>query len=200
MAESNKMTMLVDLYKNNNSTSKNYGQYYGRIFRRKGLNLKGFAKHISEHGSLVKYDLAVLVLQNIVSCLREMMVQGIPVKLDGLGTFSPGITGVGANSIDAYDCDVNIKGVVINFQPESAGYDEDKLTKKQLKSETTFELNDYVIVHYKTVDGQTVSSCFPRWVTHVFCPHPGTASLHSSDCSSSMPRYALLTCLERGSA
>ena len=157
MAVSNKLTMLVDLYKNNNSTSKNYGQYYGRIFRRKGLNLKGFAKHISEHGSLVKYDLAVLVLQNIVSCLREMMVQGIPVKLDGLGTFSPGITGVGANSIDAYDCDVNIKGVVINFQPESAGYDEDKLTKKQLKSETTFELNDYVVVHYKTVDGQQVS-------------------------------------------
>ena len=157
MAVSNKLTMLVDLYKNNNSTSKNYGQYYGRIFRRKGLSLKGFAKHISEHGSLVKYDLAVLVLQNIVSCLREMMVQGIPVKLDGLGTFSPGITGVGANSIDAYDCDVNIKGVVINFQPESAGYDEDKLTKKQLKSGTTFELNDYVTVHYKTVDGQQVS-------------------------------------------
>ena len=51
----------------------------------------------------------------------------------------------------------NRKGVVINFQPESADYDEDKLTKKQLKSETTFELNDYVIVHYKTVDGQTVS-------------------------------------------
>ncbi len=45
-----------------------------------------------------------------------------------------------------------------------------------------------------------VTTCFPRWVTHVFCPHPGTASLHSSDCSSSMPRYALLTCLERGSA
>ena len=157
MAVSKQVSMLIDLYKNNNSTSKNYGQYYGRIFRRKGLNLKGFAKHISEHGSLVKYDLAVLVLQNIVSCLREMMVQGIPVKLDGLGTFSPGITGVGANSIDAYDCDVNIKGVVINFQPEAAGYDEDKLTKKQLKSETTFELNDYVIVHYKTVDGQQVS-------------------------------------------
>ena len=52
-------------------------------------------------------------------------------------------------------------------------------------------------------DGESVKSnrsCFPRWVTHVFCPHPGTASLHSSDCSSSMPRYALLTCLERGSA
>ena len=151
------MSMLIDLYKNNNTASKTYGQYYGYIFKRKGLNLKGFARHISEHGSLVTYDVAVLVLQNIVNCLREMMVQGIPVKLDGLGTFSPGITGTGADSIEEYEPNVNIKGVKINFQPEAAGYDEDKLTKKQLKSETVFELNDYVVVHYKTVDGKEVS-------------------------------------------
>ena len=149
--------MLIDLYQNKMTTSKGYGMYYGRVFRRKGLNLKGFAKHISEHGSLVTYDLAVLVLQNIVTCLREMMVQGIPVKLDGLGTFSPGIISKGANSPEAYDTATHIEGVKINFQPESAGYDEDKLTKKQLKSETVFELNDYVVVHYKTVDGKEVS-------------------------------------------
>ena len=149
--------MLVDLYKNNNTASKTYGQHYGYIFKRKGLNLKGFARHISEHGSLVKYDLAVLVLQNIVSCLREMMVQGIPVKLDGLGTFSPGITGTGADSIAEYDPQVNIKGVKINFAPEASGYDEDKLTKKQLMSETVFEMNDYVQVHYKTIDGKEKS-------------------------------------------
>jgi len=149
--------MLVDLYKNNNTASKTYGQYYGKIFKRNGLNLKGFARHISEHGSLVKYDLAVLVLQNIVNCMKEMMVQGIPVKLDGLGTFSPGITGTGADNIAEYDPQVNIKGVTINFAPEATGYDEDKLTKKQLKAETVFEMNDYVVVHYKTVDGKEVS-------------------------------------------
>ncbi len=66
--------MLIDLYKNMNTESKGYGMYYGRIFKRKGLNLKGFAKHISEHGSLVTYDVAFLVLQNIISCLKEMMV------------------------------------------------------------------------------------------------------------------------------
>ena len=68
MAVANEIPMLVDLYKNNNTESKGYGMYYPRIFKRSGLNLKGFAKHISEHGSLVKYDLAVLVLQNIISC------------------------------------------------------------------------------------------------------------------------------------
>jgi hypothetical protein len=149
--------MLVDLYKNMNTASKTYGQYYGFIFRRKGLNLKGFARHIAEHGSLVTYDLAVLVLQNIVNCLREMMTQGVPVKLDGLGTFSPGITGTGADSVEDYDPLVNIKGVKINFLPEAAGEEQDKLTKKTLKSQTVFEMNDLVTVHYKTVGGKEVS-------------------------------------------
>ena len=75
MAVARQIPMLVDCVKNMNTASKTYGQYYPRIFKRDGLNLKGFARHISEHGSLVKYDLAVLVLQNIVECLREMMVQ-----------------------------------------------------------------------------------------------------------------------------
>jgi len=157
MAVSSNISMLVDLYKNMNTASKTYGQYYGYIFRRKGLNLKGFARHIAEHGSLVTYDLAVLVLQNIVNCLREMMTQGVPVKLDGLGTFSPGITGTGADSVEDYDPLVNIKGVKINFLPEAAGEEQDKLTKKTLKSQTVFEMNDLVTVHYKTVGGKEVS-------------------------------------------
>ena len=156
MAVFTKLSMLVDVYKNTNTDSKYYGHYYPRIFYRNGLNLKGFAKHISEHGSLVKYDLAVLVLQNIVNCLREMMVQGVPVKLDGLGTFSPGVTSLPADTIDEYDPQTMITGVKINFQPEAAGYDEDKLTKKQLMAETTFELNDVVKILYKTIEGKQV--------------------------------------------
>ena len=40
MAVQNTIPMLVDLYKNNNTASKTYGQYYGRVFPRDGLNLK----------------------------------------------------------------------------------------------------------------------------------------------------------------
>ena len=161
MAVFTKLSMLVDVYKNTNTDSKYYGHYYPRIFYRNGLNLKGFAKHISEHGSLVKYDLAVLVLQNIVTCLREMMVQGIPVKLDGLGTFRPGIQAVSGGGTTVEDVAKNlsdkIEGVRINFLPESAGDADDKLDKKTLKEETTFEGNDYVVVKYKMIDGKKKS-------------------------------------------
>ena len=149
--------MLVDCVKNMNTASKTYGQYYPRIFKRDGLNLKGFARHISEHGSLVKYDLAVLVLQNIVECLKEMMVQGVPVKLDGLGIFSPGIEGSPCATIPDFNCDELVKGIRINFRPEGSGDEEDKLTKKALKDLAVFKANDYVDIKHKTVNGKDVT-------------------------------------------
>ena len=52
---------------------------------------------------------------------------------------------------------MNIKGIRINFMPESAGDEDDKLTKKVLLKQATFQMNDYVQVHYKTVGGKEVS-------------------------------------------
>jgi len=146
--------MLVDLYKNTNTSSKTYGQIYGRVFSRDGLNLKGFAKHLTEHGKLASYEMLVLVLQNIVSCLKELLCEGIPVKLDGLGTFTAGLESSGASTVMDYDCGQNIKGVRINFRPEGAGDPDDRLTKKALLDICTFQLNDYVESFTKTVDGK----------------------------------------------
>ena len=47
MAAKNTIPMLVDIYKNRNTASKTYGQFYGRVFPRDGLNLKGFANRVS---------------------------------------------------------------------------------------------------------------------------------------------------------
>ena len=105
MAVANEIPMLVDLYKNNNTESKGYGMYYGRVFPRDGLTLKGFAKHLSEHGKLASYEMLVLVLQNAVSCMRHLLLEGVPIKLDGLGTFKAGIEGTGAATIADYRAD-----------------------------------------------------------------------------------------------
>ena len=70
----------VNLRRNQNKYNAAYGKYYAEADSKEPLNLKGFAKHISEHGKLVDYSMAVLVLQNIVSCLKEMITQGQPVK------------------------------------------------------------------------------------------------------------------------
>jgi hypothetical protein len=61
MAAKNTIPMLVDLYRNKMTTSKCYGMIFGRVFSRDGLNLKGFAKHLSHHGKLATYEMMVLV-------------------------------------------------------------------------------------------------------------------------------------------
>ena len=59
----------------------------------------------------------VLVLLNIVDCMRHLLLEGVPIKLEGLGTFRAGIEGTGADSIAEYRTDQNIKGIRINFLP-----------------------------------------------------------------------------------
>ena len=148
----NEITFLVNLRKNMDSTSKNYGQYYGFAATKEALSLRGFAKHVSDHGRLVDYELMVLVLRNIVACLKEMICQGQPVKLDGLGTFYPTIEGVGSNSVEAYDPNVNIKGIHLRFLPE--GEKDDNITSRELKKACIFEMNDLVQTVYKMVGGK----------------------------------------------
>ena len=150
----NEIAMLVDLYQNRNTASKTYGKFYGRVFNRETLSLKGFAKHMMEHGKRITYEELVLTLQQAVSCLKELALQGVPVKLDGLGTFYPSMESTGANSIEAYDPLVNVQGVHLNFRPEAAGDADEKLTSRVLKDQCTFKMNDYVIPHYKMVDGK----------------------------------------------
>jgi len=99
----------------------------------------------------------VLVLQNTVSCMRHLLLEGVPIKLEGLGTFKAGIEGTGAATIDGYRADENIKGIRINFLPESSGDESDKLTKKVLLKQATFQMNDYVEVKHKTIDGKDVT-------------------------------------------
>ena len=150
----NEIAMLVDLYQNRNTASKTYGKFYGRVFNRETLSLKGFAKHMMEHGKRITYEELVLTLQQAVSCLKELALQGVPVKLDGLGTFYPSIESTGSNTVLDYDPLVNIKGVHMNFRPEAAGDADEKLTSRVLKDQCTFKMNDYVIQHTKMVDGK----------------------------------------------
>ena len=147
----------VNLRKNKNQYNPSYGKYFPEADTKDPLNLKGFARHLSEHGKLASYEMLVLVLQNIVDCMRHLLLEGVPIKLEGLGTFRAGIEGTGADSIAEYRTDQNIKGIRINFMPEGAGDEADKLTKKVLLKQAVFQMNDYVQVHYKTVDGKEVS-------------------------------------------
>ena len=148
----------VNLRKNKNQYNPSYGKYFPEADTKEPLNLKGFARHLAEHGKLVDYPMAVLVLQNIVNCLKEMAIQGQPVKLDGFGTFSPSIESDGkkvVNSVEgslAVGIENLIAGVHLRFTPENTK--GEKLTSRSLKDECTFKAAYVVESKKKTVDGK----------------------------------------------
>ena len=150
----------VNLRRNQNQYNSAYGKYFAETDTKEPLNLKGFAKHISEHGKLVDYSMAVLVLQNIVGCLKEMAIQGQPVKLDGLGTFTPVIESDGTKAVDTVEkalaagLDNLIAGVHLRFSPENSK--GEKLTSRSLKKECTFKAAYVVASKEKTVNGKKV--------------------------------------------
>ena len=104
--------------------------------------------------------MAVLVLQNIVSCLKEMAVQGQPVKLDGFGTFTPSIESDGKKAQDSVEkalevgIDNMIEGVHLRFIPENTKGEQ--LTSRALKKECTFKAAYVVASREKTVNGKRV--------------------------------------------
>ncbi|MBQ7181340.1 MAG: hypothetical protein IJR87_08620, partial [Bacteroidaceae bacterium] len=150
----NEITFLVNLRKDENSASRTYGMYFAEAERTEPLSLKGFARHLADHGKLASYEMLVLVLQNVVSCMKELICQGRSVKLDGLGIFYPTIENKkgGAESVGAFDVNTNIEGVHLRFLPEGAKGEE--LTSRELLKSCVFELHDLVKTRYKVIDGK----------------------------------------------
>ncbi len=160
MAKEN-IAFLVNLRKNIVPDSDMFGRYYPEAESKETLTTKGFAKHVSDHGgTLVSYELMQLVMAAIVKCLKEMMSQGQPVKLDGLGTFRPTVTSVkgGAASIeDALRMGINnmVEGVNFIFIPENAQGEE--ITSKKFKEQCSLQFAYLVETFYKVIGGKKKS-------------------------------------------
>ena len=150
MARDN-IAFLVNLRKNENTESKGYGCYYCEAEKKEPMNLKGFARHLAEHGKLASYEMLVLVLQNVVDCMTHLVATGQPVKLDGLGTFYPTIEGKPATSVEkgVEQMNENIVGVHLRFRPEGAKGED--LTSRMLKEKCTFQAYQLIKTKYKVL-------------------------------------------------
>ena len=156
MARAN-IPMVINLRQNTNDDSSAFGKYFAEVDSKEPLNLKGFAKHMTSHGKIADYQMCVLVLGQVVECMSELLAQGQPVKLDGLGTFSPSVDGQkqGKNSIEAAiaaGTDAMINGIKINFTPENVK--GEKLTSRAFKEQCVFEFGYLVESEVRIVNGK----------------------------------------------
>ena len=126
MAQTNRITLGVNYRKVTSVKSPAYGKYYAEVDRPKTLTTDGLAAHIAAHGCALGAEAVKGVLVIMSNCIPELISQGQPVKIDGLGTFSAGIKNFknGATEAQMQDSDFNpttiVKGVKINFRPDGA--------------------------------------------------------------------------------
>ena len=156
MARTN-IPMIINLRQNTNDDSTAFGKYFAEVDSKEPLNLKGFAKHMTSHGKIADYQMCVLVLGQVVDCMTELLSQGQPVKLDGLGTFYPSVDGQGNGKNDietaiAVGPDAMINGIKINFVPENTK--GEKLTSRAFKEQCIFEYGYLVESEVRTVGGK----------------------------------------------
>ena len=130
------MPVLYKIYKNQNSTSKNYGQSYGRVVTTNTMSYGDLCRHMSEHNSVYGKDVCLGVADKLQSCILEQLLEGKKVQFGELGTFYLAVKSTGANSEEDFSVASNIKGLYLRFAPSRT--DVNNLSSKMLKKMASF--------------------------------------------------------------
>jgi len=153
----NEIKLGINLRQNKNSKNAGFGKYYPEVDTQTTLTLRGFAKHMSDHGCIYGLDLIEGVLKKITQCLPELISQGVPVRLDPLGTFLPTCSVdkpvLNIPAMESADPNDVVKGVHIRFLPY--GVEDDNITSRRFKEEyCSLEFRNIVESQEVTVDGK----------------------------------------------
>ena len=144
---------LLNLRKNDNQYNPGYGQYYPKAVEKQTISLRGLANHMAEHQCIYSRDIIEGVLTKMASCMIELLAQGNPVKLDGLGIFSPTVeskrSGISKEDLLAgkWNPQNYVKAVHIRFRPEGAG--DDDITSRTFKDQcalSTYGVEEKIVI------------------------------------------------------
>ncbi len=156
----------INIRKNENQSSTAYGKYYPKAVEKQTISLRGLCNHMAEHNSIYGRDVIQGVLAKMSGCVVELLSQGNPVKIDGLGTFVPTVeaekNGITLANLVAgkWNASTYVKAVHIRFRPENAS--NDKITSRSFKDQCALYTNG---VEEKVNIGTTEEPNFIKKVT-----------------------------------
>ena len=105
------MALKINLYRNNNEESKYFGKVYGRVENAQPIGIDELAQHMSEHNTPYSRGVIKGILTDMASCIKELMLQGQPVKLADLAIFKASVTSSPAVAAVSFDLGKHIKNV-----------------------------------------------------------------------------------------
>ena len=131
------------LYQIKNAKSSVVGRWFAKPVITDTVDLSGLAKHMASHNSPYSSGVIKGLLTDMVTCIKELMLEGKNVKLDDLGIFSLGIKNRkgGAESEDDFTVSENITGV--KYRARATG----ELTPKNLN--IVAKMKKATVVDYK---------------------------------------------------
>ena len=153
-----KIAMGINLRQNKIIGSSAYGKYYPEVDTQKTLSLRGFAKHMTDHGSLYGRAIVEGVLMQITECLPELVAQGVPVQLGNLGTFYPtaevakDAAVLDIPQMDGLNPNDIVKAIHIRFLPDATKLDN--LCGPKFKDACTLELRNIISTQKVMVNGK----------------------------------------------
>ena len=126
--------ILYVLKQNKNSKSAAYGKFFAYPVIEETINLDALAEHMSNHNTPYSKGAIKGMLTDMVSCIKELLLEGKNVKIADLAIFSLGIkNNGGAVSEEAFIVSKNIKGVKLRARATG------ELIAKSLNLEATLK-------------------------------------------------------------
>lgn len=99
------------LYQDNRDGSKTAGKWFARVAVSETIDLNGLAKHMADHNSPYSEGLITGILKDMVTCIRELALDGKAVKIPDLAIFSLGLQTTGADSAKEFSAAKNVVSV-----------------------------------------------------------------------------------------
>jgi len=126
------MAIQIEEYKNMNTASKTYGQYYGRTVDNPPLTLDELVEHMANHNTPYSPGCIKGVLTDMVKCIRHLLLDGNNVKIDNLAIFKAHIESAGAPTLIDYDLGTHVKSIKLWAQA-TGSFSRAELTKAKSK-------------------------------------------------------------------
>ena len=148
------MSVFYRKYQNKNTKSTAYGKWFARaVTIGKTINVDELAKHMSEHNTPYSKGAIKGVLTDMIGCIRELMLEGKAVKLEGLAIFSAGIKTKknGAPTSAEFSTTKHIDSVYLRARA-TGEFTRAELTKAGNVTELPKNFTDY---HEEDEDGDT---------------------------------------------
>ncbi|WP_297253883.1 DNA-binding protein [uncultured Prevotella sp.] len=108
------MAVPVVIYQSNRK-GETKGKWYARATYTETFDLVKLAQHMQEHNTTFTRGQILAILTDIVSCIKELCLEGKKVKMDNLGFFYPSFHSKGAQTEKEFNASKDIIGLRIKF-------------------------------------------------------------------------------------